>query len=223
MRWDDEGSDGALDDDLWAYVPGDDRPGQAPPPEWRALHLVDREGDTGSGEDDPDRPGAGRSRRRPPEEREPDVDELLIQQHYMPPDRPVSAAGGPRRATSPAGPPGRRPIAEDEAGALLAGERRRLEAVRRALTGHAEDRDEPSPAGHHLADWASDTLAREVDESVLETVAAELAELDAAETRLRGHRYGWCERCSEAIDAERLRAEPATRWCVTHRLDAAEG
>ncbi len=43
----------------------------------------------------------------------------------------------------------------------------------------------------------------------------ELAEILAAKARLEAGRFGLCLRCGEPIPLDRLRAMPATRYCVT--------
>ena len=43
---------------------------------------------------------------------------------------------------------------------------------------------------------------------------AELAELDAALTRVNSGTYGTCEGCGEPISDARLEALPAARYCV---------
>jgi DnaK suppressor protein len=46
----------------------------------------------------------------------------------------------------------------------------------------------------------------------------ELAEIFAAKARLEAGRFGICLRCGEAIPLDRLRAMPATRYCVTCQI-----
>jgi RNA polymerase-binding protein DksA len=51
--------------------------------------------------------------------------------------------------------------------------------------------------------------------AVLEANAREaLAEIEAALTRIDDGTYGVCEECGRPIPVERLRAMPATRYCV---------
>lgn len=51
--------------------------------------------------------------------------------------------------------------------------------------------------------------------ALLRAARAELAELDAAEARVRAGTYGACERCASDIPAERLEAMPAVRTCIS--------
>lgn len=43
-----------------------------------------------------------------------------------------------------------------------------------------------------------------------------LRNVDDALEKIKNSTYGICEKCGEAIDIERLRAEPAARNCVQH-------
>jgi RNA polymerase-binding transcription factor DksA len=99
----------------------------------------------------------------------------------------------------------------------LADEQRRLEGLRAALgDGHP---DAPSvdqrPAGGN-----GDAFEREKEFSVLDQVAAELAEVDSALERLDAGTYGRCDACGEPIADERLAAQPAARLCVEHQVEA---
>jgi RNA polymerase-binding transcription factor DksA len=109
---------------------------------------------------------------------------------------------------------------------LLEAERARLQSVRSALDSEeldvAEDDSlsELSDSDQHLADIGSETFEREKDVSIRNEVDAELLEVDAALRRLDDGTFGVCERCGETIDPERIEAEPATRWCTQHRVEA---
>lgn len=46
----------------------------------------------------------------------------------------------------------------------------------------------------------------------------ELAEIDAARARIAAGTYGSCEECGEAIPLARLRALPASRFCLSCQL-----
>ncbi|HET9689636.1 MAG TPA: TraR/DksA C4-type zinc finger protein [Acidimicrobiales bacterium] len=99
-------------------------------------------------------------------------------------------------------------------------ERERLAATARAATGGIDDgsegaaMNELSTYDQHPADVGTETFMREADESIAESVRAELAEVDAALARVDDGSYGTCQACGRPIGAERLDALPATRFCV---------
>jgi RNA polymerase-binding transcription factor DksA len=71
-----------------------------------------------------------------------------------------------------------------------------------------------SSADNHLADTASETFERELDEGLEEDAARQLREVEAALTRLEEGSYGTCEACGKAIPEERLDAIPWASLCV---------
>lgn len=66
----------------------------------------------------------------------------------------------------------------------------------------------------HQADIGTETFDRERDLSILENIEAELADVEHAIRRLDEGTYGACEACGRPIDADRLEAMPAARFCV---------
>jgi DnaK suppressor protein len=68
--------------------------------------------------------------------------------------------------------------------------------------------DEHDPEGATIA------FERSQVGSLVEQARAQLAEVDAALTRLESGRYGFCERCGEAIAEGRLEARPTARRCI---------
>ena len=68
--------------------------------------------------------------------------------------------------------------------------------------------DEHDPEGATVA------FEREQTSALLERAQAQLAEIDAALTRIAQGTYGTCEQCGAHIPAERLEAQPAARRCV---------
>lgn len=95
---------------------------------------------------------------------------------------------------------------------LLLAERRRV--LRTVATTEAELAAlEPHQAGSFVQE-----TAREEAAAILGRLAAHerqaLEEIELALERLRQGRYGTCEGCGEAIPFARLRARPATRYCV---------
>ena len=102
---------------------------------------------------------------------------------------------------------------------ILQAERTRVEGVLAAagrLSASAADAAERelSSAEQHPAELATETIERELDQSVVNHLEAELAELDAALTRVNSGTYGTCEGCGEPISDARLEALPAARYCV---------
>lgn len=72
----------------------------------------------------------------------------------------------------------------------------------------------------HPADAASDAFEREKDFSILDTIQAELDDVERALKRLDEGTYGTCQACGREIGDERLEAVPAARFCVEHQGDA---
>ena len=109
----------------------------------------------------------------------------------------------------------------DEARQLLQEEQGRLEQIRSSLAqepidgvSEADALGELSSADQHPADIGTETFEREKDLSILEHVDAQLADVEAALARIEDGAYGRCDICGKEIDADRLRARPATRFCV---------
>jgi DnaK suppressor protein len=71
-----------------------------------------------------------------------------------------------------------------------------------------------SSADNHLADTASETYDRELDEGLEEDAREQLREVDAALERLEAGTYGTCSACGKAIPVERLEAVPWTTLCI---------
>lgn len=111
----------------------------------------------------------------------------------------------------------------------LMAERQRLislqEGLERGLRGESESASlgELSDVDQHPADTGTETFNRERDLGTLESIAGELADVEAALERLEAGSYGICEACRRPIPPERLDALPATRFCVEDaELAAAE-
>jgi RNA polymerase-binding transcription factor DksA len=118
----------------------------------------------------------------------------------------------------------------DDARSMLDAEHARLEAIRAGFSAeHLRDETEEestselSHLAQHQADVGTETFEREKDFSILEQVEAELAEVQRALSRLDDGTYGRCEACHEPISDERLEAQPAARFCVTHQAAAESG
>ena len=82
-------------------------------------------------------------------------------------------------------------------------------------TGQSEQDSvsELSAFDQHQADLGTETFEREKDLSFLESIEAELADVEHALRRLDEGTYGICEACGRPIDEERLEAVPAARFC----------
>ena len=157
---------------------------------------------------------------------EDDLVTMLERQHLRFPAVPSERLASSAPVRAPAAPTAARPtIGLAEAGELLRDERERIVRALEAASVEVDDADggdELSTLDQHLADSATETYEREVAASIRETLQLGLLELDAADDRLAGGTYGLCERCHEPIDGERLRAEPATRWCLADAVAAQD-
>jgi len=106
----------------------------------------------------------------------------------------------------------------------LASEESRLAAMRDDLrAGDELDTPENLASGgelsvvdQHPADIATEQQQREIDLSMIEQIEAELNDVEIALRKLDEGGYGSCEACGGTIDAERLAALPATRFCIEH-------
>jgi RNA polymerase-binding transcription factor DksA len=109
--------------------------------------------------------------------------------------------------------------------AFLEDERTRLEGLREGLSDAAaqpvgsEMTADPG-AGGHLADAGSEMFDRSRDLSIVEDVEAQLTEVDHAVSRIEHGTYGRCEACGREIDAARLQARPAARFCLEDQQEA---
>lgn len=111
----------------------------------------------------------------------------------------------------------------------LADEAKRLTAIRDDLRdglskeSETASLEELSDSDQHPAETATETFNRERDLSALESVEAELEDLERARQRLAEGRYGLCVSCGRPISEERLEALPATPYCIDDaRLASAE-
>lgn len=107
-------------------------------------------------------------------------------------------------------------------------ERDRLQRISEALSGEAgegagSERDalsELSLADQHPADVGTEMFEREKDQSILERVAAELADVERAIKRADEGTYGICEACGREIAPARLETKPEARFCVDDQAAA---
>lgn len=77
-------------------------------------------------------------------------------------------------------------------------------------TGELSD----STYDNHLADMASETYSRELDEGLEEDAVRQLRAVDEALARIDDGTYGKCEACGREIPEERLDAVPWTTLCI---------
>ena len=73
-----------------------------------------------------------------------------------------------------------------------------------------------SSADNHLADTATETYEREMDEGIEEDAREQLRQVESALERIDSGEYGKCEVDGKPIPAERLEAVPWTTLCVEH-------
>ena len=109
----------------------------------------------------------------------------------------------------------------DAARDRLGDERERLASMRfvyesEHLTTESESDSVSELSGHaqHQADLGTETFNRERDLSILEHIEAELSDVEHALRRLDEGTYGNCEACGRPINADRLEAMPAARFCL---------
>lgn len=120
-------------------------------------------------------------------------------------------------------------VDEEEARARLTADRDRLHAMVGRLrdefggSSESEQVGELASYDQHPGDLGSETFEREKDLSILEGLEAELAELEAALQRIDDGTYGIDEVTGEAIDPERLRANPAARSNISPREREGRG
>ena len=71
-----------------------------------------------------------------------------------------------------------------------------------------------SSVDNHLADTATATYDRELEEGLEEGAQQTLDDVNAALQRIEDGTYGICDVCGKPIGAERLEAIPWTRLCI---------
>ena len=71
-----------------------------------------------------------------------------------------------------------------------------------------------STSDNHLADTASETYGRELDEGLEEDARDQLRQVDEALARIEDGTYGTCSVCGKEIPVERLEAVPCTTLCI---------
>jgi RNA polymerase-binding protein DksA len=69
-------------------------------------------------------------------------------------------------------------------------------------------------ADNHLADTATETYEREMDEGLEEDAREQLRQIEKALARIESGEYGRCEVCGKESPLERLEATPSTTLCI---------
>jgi RNA polymerase-binding transcription factor len=101
---------------------------------------------------------------------------------------------------------------------VLEAERERLQHAAQAVH-HGESLLEETGdlaigSGDHIADSATETYMRELDEGLEENAEHLVIEIDAALARIENGTYGRCDACGGPIDEERLEAVPYATLCI---------
>lgn len=89
-----------------------------------------------------------------------------------------------------------------------------LDAEQSESSGEIADYDQ------HPGDMGTETFERTKELAVQDQLDARLSDVDAALERIEVGTYGRCEACGKEIEPERLKARPATRYCLEHREEA---
>jgi DnaK suppressor protein len=82
------------------------------------------------------------------------------------------------------------------------------------LSHSIEDSFDEDGNDSHLADSATETVDREIEQSLEDNAEHLLASIDAALGRLDAGTYGKCARCEKPIGDERLAALPYAAKCI---------
>lgn len=110
------------------------------------------------------------------------------------------------------------PPLRDELLALLEERRERAEARVTALTRNFDDivehSAEASRDDEHDPEGATIGFERAQVIALIEAAEQQLADVELARERLDQGIHDRCERCGDAISADRLRARPTARTCV---------
>lgn len=109
----------------------------------------------------------------------------------------------------------------------LHSERERLTAALEAVNHEGSLSDETGDLstgpGDHLADNATETFMRELDEGLEDNAEHLLAEIEAALERIDKGTYGICVVCGRPIGEERLEALPYATLCIDDKRKQERG
>jgi len=95
----------------------------------------------------------------------------------------------------------------------------RRQALRAEVQRELENSDDPRVIGFMnelaaTADWVLADILADLDIAMVTRDIAELAEVEAALTRVEDGRYGFCSDCGEPIGWPRLNVQPAAARCI---------
>ena len=112
----------------------------------------------------------------------------------------------------------------DTARNLLTEQRSRLAEDLENLTAESdaqkESLSELSVVDQHPGDIGTETFEMEKNQSIIESLHAQLRDIDEALARVDDGSYGSCAQCHQPIPDARLEAVPAARFCVEHQAEA---
>jgi DnaK suppressor protein len=107
---------------------------------------------------------------------------------------------------------------------LLALRMRLTAAAQGVHLSDAEGSELNSPASdQHIADHASDTFERELDDSLEENADHVVREIDLALGKIEDGTYGRCDVCGHEIPEDRLAAIPYARLCIEDKRRLERG
>ena len=98
-----------------------------------------------------------------------------------------------------------------------------LDTVNHSVSLVEETGDLSIGTDDHIADSATETYMRELDDGLGENAERLLAEIDAALRRIEAGTYGVCVVCSRPIGEERLEAVPYATLCIDDKRAQERG
>jgi DnaK suppressor protein len=98
-----------------------------------------------------------------------------------------------------------------------------LEAVNHTSSLTAETGDLSTGPGDHIADNATETFMRELDEGLEDNAEHLIEEIEAALRRIEDGTYGTCVVCAKPIGEERLEAVPYATLCIDDKRKQERG
>ncbi len=102
-------------------------------------------------------------------------------------------------------------------------------AIENLQTGHPGTMEDEtgeinaSGADNHLADAATVTYDRELDQGLEDSAEDVLTKIDAALKKIEEGTYGTCESCGQPIGEERLEAMPWATLCIECKRKEEQG